>query len=335
MRCPYCEWHCALGKGRHGVCGMYKEERGEVKERFPFRWSHYGTSRIESVPFYHVYPGSRTMTVGTAGCNFDCRYCCNSFIAKRKPAEVEKSMFPIGARDLVRMALKLGCHSIVFNVNEPVMSLQSLEAVASHACASGIPMGCLTNGYATEEATEILGSVFSFFNIGLKGLSPEFCSTYLGIPSAEPVVRTIRHLARSSHVEITTPVIPGGNDHELPEMAALIASIDPEIPWHVFRLLPERDMRETPYPSVREIDCLLEEARRSLPYLYFHNFVGSEWVDTQCPGCGRIVIERFSLGCGGDKLSDFLCDGASCPSCGTGIRLLGQRTAWNVREATS
>jgi len=275
------------------------------------------------------------MTIGTVGCTFDCKYCFNAFIAKKDPAEAADSMFRLSARDVVRMALKLGCASIVFNVNEPIVSLHSLEAVAKEARAAGIPMGCLTNGYATEEAAEILGSVFSFLNIGLKGLSPRFGALYLGIPSIEPVLRTIRKLAPTNHLEITTPVIQGVNDHELEAMAAFIESVDPEIPWHVFRLLPEHEMKDRPYPGIREVNRLLETARQRLPYVYFHNFVGSEWVDTRCPGCGRVVMERFSLGCGGDKLSDFLCEGSSCPACGRSIRLLGERTPWNIREAAS
>jgi radical SAM superfamily enzyme YgiQ (UPF0313 family) len=60
---------------------MYMEENGQVKERYPDQWCTYNPSRIESVPFYHAYPGSRSMIIGTAGCNFRCRYCSNGFIA--------------------------------------------------------------------------------------------------------------------------------------------------------------------------------------------------------------------------------------------------------------
>ena len=196
-------------------------------------------------------------------------------------------------------------------------------------------MGCLTNGYATEEGLEILASTFSFFNIGLKGLSRKFSIDYLGVPSVEPVIRAIERLASTRHVEITTPVVQGVNDHELEEMASIIAGVDPEIPWHVFRLLPEHEMKDAPYPGILSINNALDKARRLLPHVYFHNFVGSEWVNTRCPGCDKVVIERYSLGCGGDKLSDFLCEGAFCPSCGRNIRLHGERTPWNVREEAS
>ena len=63
--------------------------------------------------------------------------------------------------------------------------------------------------------------------------------------------------------------------------------------------------------------------RSRLDYVYFHNFVGSEWVNSACPACGRVVIERISLGCGGDKLDRFHCIDNRCPGCGYAIRMHG------------
>ena len=156
-------------------------------------------------------------------------------------------------------------------------------------------MGCLTNGYSTPEATALLGEVFSFFNISLKGLSPSFCSRYLGIPDSAAVIRTIRQLAAHRHVEVVTPVVESENDTELDQMADILADINPEMPWHVFRLLPTYKMSEESYPSIAALNDKLEAQRQRLPHIYFHNFIGSEWVDTLCPECGAVVISRFSM----------------------------------------
>ncbi len=333
MRCNYCEWRCELGGGKLGVCRMYHEQDGAVTERFPSQWCSYGTSRIESVPFYHVYPGSRTMILGTSSCNFKCKYCSNAFIAKADPASVQDRMFDLTPREIVAMARKLRCHNIVFNINEPTVSLPTLLEVAREAREAGIPMGCLTNAYTTEESTDILESIFSFFNIGLKGLSTDFNRDYIGIPSSAPILRNIARLARTRHVEVTTPVIQSVNDHELDEIADFLSGIDRQIPWHVFRLLPEDEMKDAGYPNIEVINQALTLARTKLPSLYFHNFVGSDWVNTLCQGCGAVVIERFSLGCGGDKLHRFLCEGNRCPQCGREVKLLGTRTEWTREEA--
>jgi len=335
MECTYCERYCRLEAGRHGFCRMYEERDGRVVERFPDRWCAYSISRVESIPFYHAYPGSRCMVVGTAGCNLDCRYCSNSYAAKEDPAELADILLDLSPESLVGLARKQGCHSIVFAINEPTVSLPTLARVGQAARAAGLPMGCLTNGYATPEATALLGDIFSFCNVSLKGLSPRFCRDNLGIADSAPVIRNIRELARTGHVEVTTPVIEGENDHELDDMAAILADIDPDIPWHVFRLLPTHKMSNHEYPSIEGINGRLETLRERLPYLYFHNFIGSEWVATRCPGCGAEVITRHSLGCGGDKLDAFLCAKNACPGCGQRIPLYGTRVAWNSREATA
>ena len=329
MKCNYCEWRCELGGDSYGVCRMYQEEGGTITERFPHKWCTYVISRVESVPFYHAYPGSRSMTIGTTGCNMACRYCVNAFVAKEEPATLQDTMYTFTPAELVQMAIKRGCHNIVFNVNEPAVSLPSLLEVSKEARLAGIPMGCLTNAYTTEEATELLASVFSFVNISLKGLAADFCREYVGIPDAKPILRNIKRLASLIHVEVTTPVIESVNDSELDQIAAFLADVDKEIPWHVFRLLPEYKMKEAEYPNIEAINVALEKSRQLLSYVYFHNFVGSDWVNTLCPQCGSAVIERFSLGCGGDKLDRYNCRDKACPECGHRIKLYGDHIKWN------
>jgi pyruvate formate lyase activating enzyme len=305
---------------------MYTVSEGAIHERFSHRWSSCGPYVMESMPFYHAYPGSRSLAIGTAGCNFRCRYCSNAHIAKKHPEVQQDRMYRLTPREVVSMARKANCRSIIFNVNEPTVSIPSLLDLAEEAREAGIPMGCLTNGYGTVESTEILASIFSFFNVSLKGISIRFNRTYIGIESPLPVLRNIRRLAENRHVEVTTPIIEGANDMEIDAIAGFLAVVDPEIPWHVFRLLPEDEMKGAEYPNIQAIDMALKSARERLRYVYFHNFVGSEWVDTMCPACGTTVIERFSLGCGGDKLNKLLCEDDRCPDCGGKIRLLYEKS---------
>lgn len=331
MRCNFCEWRCDLSDDKLGVCKMYFAKNGMIMERFPNKWSHCGISKVESIPFYHAYPGSKSMVIGTSSCNFDCRYCANAYNAKEDPGQQEEGMYEFPPEELIKMAQKQGCHNIVFNVNEPSVSLPSLIEVSKAANKVGMPMGCLTNAYMTEEATEIMSSIFSFINISLKGLSPKFYEEYIGIKNGEPILRNIRILAEENHIEVTVPVIQTINDHELDEMATFLAGIDREIPFHVFRLLPEYKMKDCEYPSIEHINDSLKFAREKLHHVYFHNFVGSDWVNTLCPKCGTEVIERLSLGCGGDRLLKFHCLGNKCQKCGGEIKIHGRKMEWNPR----
>jgi len=322
MKCNYCEWNCDLSAESFGICQMYYADQGEIRGRFPNRWS-YSVSRVEALPFYHAFPGSRSLTIGTSSCNFNCRYCSNAYVARRDPATREENTYAMTPEDLVRMAQKLNCQNIVFNVNEPTVSLPELRELKAHAQKAGLPLGCLTNAYGTEESTEILASIFDFLNIGLKGFTSEFHREYIGIKDVEPILRNIRKLAAIRHVEVTTPVIQGVNDGDLDSIAGFLSEIESTIPWHVFRLLPEHEMKDADYPNIEEISRALQNCREKLAYIYFHNFVGSDWVNTDCPKCGYEVIERFSLGCGGDKLDSFNCTGNLCPKCGSEIKMLG------------
>ncbi len=332
MKCNYCERQCELSSGK-SFCGMYQEKRDQIVEKYPDAWCTYFASRIESVPFYHAYPGSRSMIIGSAGCNFRCSYCSNGFIACQDPSNVQAAMYQFKPEKLILMAKKLGCHNIVFNVNEPAVSLPSLLRLKKYAEKANIPMGCLTNGYTTEESTYLLADIFSFVHVGLKGFSNEFYKEYVGVKNIDPILRNIRVLAEKCHVEIASPVIEDVNDHEMNDIAKFIHDINHEIPWHVFRLLPEHNMKEFQYPDINKINAKLEFARQLLPYIYFHNFVGSKWVNTLCPDCKTEVIRRFSLGCSGDRLDEFLAQDNHCPECGKTIAMLGTKVAWNAGAA--
>ncbi|WP_265580598.1 radical SAM protein [Methanofollis aquaemaris] len=332
MRCHYCDQGCNLDEGKTGICGTYHLSEGRVLERFPYRWSSYFASHIESLPFFHAYPGSRALLVGTAGCNASCRYCSNAYVARTDPATFR--YFQMEPEALVRKARLASCHSIIFGINEPTVSFPSFRDLALAAHAAGLQAGCLTNGCMTGTVAEEMAQVCDFVNLSVKSLSEEFYRDYIGIDAAKTVLRNLKTLAAGCHVEVTTPIIQSVNDIEIPEIAAFIRSIDSNIPWHVFRLLPEYEMKDERYPDIEEITSLLTGACKHLPYIYFSNFAGSQWTDTRCPSCGRAVITRISPGGCGAKLTGYHLDGDRCPTCGTKIPVLGGHRPWD-QEGTA
>lgn len=331
MRCNYCEWRCELKEGNTGVCGAYIMKNGAIKEKLPHYWSSLNVVHIESLPFYHAYPGSRSLSIGSSGCNFDCSYCSNSYIARVSPSELY--LYHLGPKQIIKRVRQAGCHNIVFALNEPIVSLQSLQELGEEAEKAGIPLGCMTNGYMTPESAELLSSICSFINISLKSISSQFYQKYTGISNIEPILRNIIYFADKNHLELTTPIIQSINDHEIDGIAAFIYSVNPQIPWHIFRLLPEYKMKECQPPSINDINTKLEYARELLPYIYFGNFVGSEWVSTLCPGCGKTVIERINLGGCGGKIIGYSLDDNKCPDCGQEIPIYGKRMHWNESES--
>ncbi len=330
IECPFCERRCSLTEAGGGFCQMYHAPDGRVVERFAHRYSGMFINHIEAVPFYHFQPGSRTFVLGGAGCDFDCHYCSNAYVARSEPEPL--LVYHLSPQRVIALARQNGCHNIAFAVNEPGVALPSLLELAEAARAENIPVGALTNGYLQPAAAESLGEAFAFVNVSLKAFRDAFYQRYVGVPSAGPVLRTIEIVRRKTHVEISTPIVQGLNDEDIPDIAAFIASVDPNMAWHVFRLLPEYKMADCERPSIERVNAALQTARQTLPYIYFGNFVGSQWVNTHCPQCGAVVIERINLGgCGAKSRAYYLQDNC-CMACHYRLPIAGAPVAWNSEE---
>jgi pyruvate formate lyase activating enzyme len=121
-------------------------------------------------------------------------------------------------------------------------------------------------------------------------------------------------------VEIVTLVVPGFNDsnEELTDIARVLASVSPDIPWHVTAF--HKDYRMTD-PDDTPVSTLLRAAeigvREGLRYVYAGNIPGrvSRWENTWCPGCGALLVERV----GYRILQDRVSATGSCPDCRRGI----------------
>lgn len=331
MKCLYCAKTCDIKENSIGYCGMFENIGGKIEEKYPDRYTSYHTNHIEQLPFYHAYPGSRTLLVGTLGCNFDCDYCINSYVAKAPPKDLY--LYYLSPEKVVDIAKRSGCHNIVFGVNEVLVSLPTAVRVAKEASKEGIPVGCLSNGYMTEESMETVAENFEFINISLKSITSSLYKKLTTAKNINPVLETIEYLASKIHVELTTPIIQSVNDNEINDIAKFISSINKEIPWHVFRMLPHYNMEGKEYPDIDVINESLEKARELLNHIYFSNFVGSKWVTTYCSQCGSKLIERVTLGaCGGKLLkSNMVKD--KCHKCGRKIYICGTFTNWSSKEA--
>jgi pyruvate-formate lyase-activating enzyme len=312
---------------------MYHVADGVVAECFPNHYSSSVISHIEAIPFYHFQPGSRSFMLGGASCNFDCHYCSNAHVARCDPEHL--LTLHLTPKRVVRFAEQAGCHNITFAVNEPTVALPTLLALSPVARARELPVGVLTNGYMRPDIAVKMGEAFDFVNVSLKAMNDAFYHEYVGVPSADVIKRNIETLYHETHLEISTPIVQGLNDNDIPAIADFIASISPEIPWHVFRLLPEYKMASYDRPPIEEVNAALDAARTKLPYIYFGNFVGSQWVSTLCPQCGSVAIERINLGgCGAKSLTYHMVDNR-CADCDHPLPIAGEPVTWNSKEVVS
>ena len=113
-------------------------------------------------------------------------------------------------------------------------------------------------------------------------------------------------------LEITTLLVPGQNDseQEMTDIAAFIAEVDVDIPWHISRFHPDfqfLESKSTPIETLRKAYAIGRD--QGLSYIYIGNVWG-ESEGTFCPNCGQNVIGRTGFSITGNKIQD-----GHCPFC--------------------
>ena len=320
VRCVACGHRCVIFPGRRGVCRVRFNDGGSL--RVP--WGYVAGLQCdptEKKPFYHVLPGSKTLTFGMLGCSLHCPGCQNwvSSQALRDPAAgtVPEEISP---GEIVAFGLRYDARMVASSYNEPLITSEWAVAVFEKARRAGFLTGFVSNGYATVEALSYLRPWCDCFKVDLKSMNAK---TYRALGG---VVGRVLDTIRTAHalgfwMEIVTLVIPGWNDSdgELAAAARFIASVSPDIPWHVTAFHPDYNMTDR---ARTPADMLLHAAKigrtAGLRYVYAGNAPGSvgDLENTTCPSCGTVLVERRGFYVVRNRLA--ASDGR-CPACGHAI----------------
>jgi pyruvate formate lyase activating enzyme len=313
--CRLCAHRCVIKPGKQGVCAVRENREGRLVTLVYGEVVAAHVDPIEKKPLFHFLPGSTALSIATAGCNFRCGFCQNWQISqapRRGGGGIAGEPFTPEA--VVRAAVDRGCRSISYTYTEPTVFFEYACETALLAREAGLLNSFVTNGYMTAEALEVLRPVLDAANVDLKAFSDETYRTICGA-RLEPVLDSIRRMrALGIWVEVTTLVVPGLNDGdpELSAIAGFIASVDPDIPWHVSRFHPDYEYTGAPATPVATLRAAAAAGRREgLRNIYVGNVPG-ESEDTACRFCGTVLIRRRGF----TVLANVLAD-SRCPACGT------------------
>jgi pyruvate formate lyase activating enzyme len=302
VRCRTCERSCKIAAGKLGFCKTRKNIDGKLYTLEYGDISSMTANPIEKKPFFHFFPGSRALTVGSYGCNFTCPWCQNWEISKAAP-NPERCNY-VSPERFVRLIKELGCQGTSISFNEPTLMLEYALDVFPRARAAGYYNTYVTNGYMSANALRLLVEHgLDAMNVDIKGCK-EAVKRYCGA-EVEKVWRNIRTAKRLGvHVELTTLIIPAVNDNEdcLQGIARRIKEeVGVDTPWHVTQYYPAYQSRTTGLFEGRTPIALLEHAwvigkTEGLQYVYLGNVPGHPFEHTYCPRCGKLLIERYGFG---------------------------------------
>ena len=317
--CHLCAHRCHIQPGRRGICKVRENRQGTLVTLVYGRVIANHTDPIEKKPLFHFLPGSRAYSIATVGCNFQCGFCQNWQISQwPRTSAGEMPGQPLSPEEVVADATRSGCASVSYTYTEPTIFFEYARDTAVLARQEGMKNTFVTNGFLTAEALEQAADWLDAANVDLKAWSDAFyrrvCKARL-----EPVKETIRRMHETGiHVEVTTLVVPGQNDDpdEMKGIADFIASVSPDLAWHVTRFHPDYQDHETPATPVETIRQAIDLGRQAgLRYVYAGNVAGMQ--DTECPACGATVIERRGMGVSGTRLR-----GAACEACGAELPIV-------------
>jgi pyruvate formate lyase activating enzyme len=301
IECQLCPRFCKLNEGQRGFCFVRRRLGDRMVLTTYGRSSGFCIDPIEKKPLNHFFPGTSVLSFGTAGCNLGCRFCQNWDISKAR--EWDKLAEAASPEQVARAAKRMGCRSVAFTYNDPVIFAEYAIDVAQACQEIGIHTVAVTAGYITNEPRTEFYRHMDAANVDLKGFTDQFyhrlCFGQLG-----PVLDTLKYLRRETNVwfEVTTLLIPGENDSngELNRAAEWFReNLGPDVPWHFTAFHPDFKLLDKPCTPLDTLTRARQIARsEGLHYVYTGNVHDIGGGSTWCPACGNLLIERdwFALG---------------------------------------
>ncbi len=316
IQCDVCPRACKLNEGQRGLCFVRGREGGQVKLFSYGRSSGFCVDPVEKKPLNHFLPGTSVLSFGTAGCNLACKFCQNWDMSKSREMDTLADLAM--PETLAQTAHALGCASMAYTYNDPVIFMEYAMDVADAGHELGVKSIAVTAGYMCREPRHEFYRHMDAANVDLKAFTEDFYHKICG-GHLQPVLDTLMYLKHETRVwfEITTLLIPGENDSER-EIEGLtqwvMENLGADVPLHFTAFHPDWKMLDRPATPPPTLTMARDIAvKNGLRYCYTGNVHDSMGGSTYCHQCGIRLIERDWYELGEWQLDEH----GRCRHCGT------------------
>ena len=316
VQCEMCPRFCKLKEGARGLCFVRARQDDAIVLTTYGRSSGFCIDPIEKKPLNHFLPGTSVLSFGTAGCNLACNFCQNHDISKSR--EMDSMQAEAQPEAIARAAQRMGCASVAFTYNDPVIFHEYAADIADACREVGVRTVAVTAGFITERARTGFFEKIDAANVDLKAFTEKF---YRDVTKSQlgPVLDTLKYLKHETNVwfEITNLMIPGENDseREIDEMTGwVVENLGPDVPMHFSAFHPDYRMMDKPRTPFETLAMARRVAMRNgVRHAYTGNVHDLGRQSSYCHGCGNRTIGRDWY-----ELSDWTLDDAgACANCGT------------------
>lgn len=316
VQCDLCPRLCQLKDGQRGLCFVRMNQNQQIVLTTYGRSSGFCIDPIEKKPLNHFFPGTPVLSFGTAGCNLTCKFCQNWDMSKSR--EMDTLAATASPETIARTAQRMGCTSVAYTYNDPVIFHEYAIDVAQACQAEGVKSVAVTAGYITSSARHDFFQYMHAANVDLKAFSERFYHRLTG-GHLQVVLDTLVYLKQETNVwfEITTLLIPEENDSdaEIEAMTQwLVEQLGTDVPLHFSAFHPDWKMRDKPPTPASTLRRARDIAlKNGLRHVYTGNVHDKAGGSTYCHNCGTRLIGRDWY-----VLSEWQLDvQGCCQQCGT------------------
>ena len=316
VRCNLCFRECVTKDGEIGFC------RNRINKGGEYYTLVYGIpcavqiDPIEKEPQHHMLAGSEILCIGTASCNFRCKFCHNWHMSQRNIYQTRNYDLP--PEKIVELAIKNNYPTISFTYNEPTVFYEYMLDIAKLAQKKGIKILFHSNGSMSPEPLRELLKYTDAVTIDLKGFTNKFYSE-ASSASLEPVLETLKIIKEEGKwLEIVNLIIPTLNDDpkDIKRMCEWIRkNLGDEVPIHFNRFSPTYKMQNLPPTPIKTLEKARDIAKEvGIKYVYIGNVPGHEGNSTYCPSCKKRLVRRIHFAILENRIKE-----GRCPFCGEKI----------------
>lgn len=316
VQCRLCPRGCTIKENGVGFCKVRKNIGGILYAQSYEKATHITIEKIETEAVFHYSPGEKILSLGNFGCNLDCDYCQNWKYSQYQYTSPD-FINEYTSKQVIDTAIKNNIDILSWTYNDPSVWFEFVIDTAIEARKHGLRNLFKSAFFLSQEAVQELCKVIDVFAISIKAMDEDYYKKFTK-GWLKPVLDNTKIVHQSGiHYEVSNLVVTGltNNDNNYDKMINFIHSdLSPNTPIHFTRFHPDYKYMQYEKTPVTDVMAARHRAMKSgLRYAYIGNAFGGEGLNTYCPQCGELLVERFGLH---TYIKDSLGENGQCLKCG-------------------